>query len=156
MKKAFLLSLALLMGLSLVACGTTKGQDEIIESFENENKDEKDNDEVKLTFNLESSDDKTVITYTDKIKVVYYHDDEKVTDMEYYMDCGSVEQAQDIYNAYRIAKTYDLEEVDSFEVKGQYIIINYNENGYEAHTLEELKELEESYKQLQELYALYQ
>lgn len=151
MKKAFLLSLALLMGLTLVACGKKdENQNEIIDQFEEE-KENKDEEDSYLNFNLESTDDKTVLTYTDTVKVVYYHDNEKILDMEEYIDCGSKEAAEILLNTYKMTASQETG-IDSVDMKGQYIIINFNEEGYEATTLEELKDLEEQYSKLQDLY----
>ena len=70
MKKAFLLSLALLMGLTLVACGKKdENQNEIIDQFEEEKENEGEEDSY-LNFNLESTDDKTVLTYTDTVQLI--------------------------------------------------------------------------------------
>lgn len=169
MKKFLAFLLALVMMLSLVACGAPKEEDA-------QNTDEPQQEETVLPDNDEDTapqqqedtepsadseddytfdvkeDDHTVVITTDSIIMVFTHDGKNVTGYTGYVDCGSAADAKARVAEVKAAGEayFDQEGIKSVTAKGKYAVIEYTEKAFAATTYEELHNLVEMYKQVQQ------
>lgn len=165
MKKFLALLLAVMMVLSLVACGAQKDEDaqdaedqqqeEVIPQDEEKNDAEDTepvtDDEDDYVFDIKE-DDHTVVITTDDVIMVFTHDGENVTGYTGYVDCGSAANAKTRVAEVKAAgETYfDEEGIKSVTAKGKYAVVEYTEKAFEVTTYEELHNLAEMLKQVQQ------
>lgn len=149
MKKFLAILLALVMVLSLVACGDKKDDvddnndtpivddvdDSSKEQQDNEDKDDADFDDVDV--NVKDSG-KKVEWQIGNITYIYTHDGQKVTGYEARVDMGDVDSAKAVITAYKLNAEED-DTIDDVSRDGQYIVIKYNEKGFEYTSYEDLK-----------------
>lgn len=165
MKKFLALLLAVMMVLSLVACGAAKKDDtqdeedqqkeEVIPQDEEKN-DAEDTEPVAdseddYTFDVKE-DDHTVVITTDDVIMVFTHDGTNVTGYTGYVDCGNAANAKARAAEVKAAgETYfDEEGIKSVTAKGKYAVVEYTEKAFEVTTYEELHNLAEMLKQVQQ------
>lgn len=165
MKKFLALLLAVMMVLSLVACGASKddgtqdAEDQQQEDTIPQNEEKNDAEDTQpaadseddYTFDVKE-DDHTVVITTDSIIMVFNHDGENVTGYTGYVDCGSAADAKARVAEVKAAgETYfDEEGIKSVTAKGKYAVVEYTEKAFEVTTYEELHNLAEMYKQFQQ------
>lgn len=164
MKKFLALLLAVMMVLSLVACGAPKEDEQDAEDQQQEDvihQDEEKNDaedtepvadgEDDYVFDIKE-DDHTVVITTDDVIMVFTHDGENVTGYTGYVDCGSAANAKTRVAEVKAAgETYfDEEGIKSVTAKGKYAVVEYTEKAFEVTTYEELHNLAEMLKQVQQ------
>lgn len=168
MKKFLALILALVMMLSLVACGAAKEdagaandepQQEETAAQDNEDTMPQQQEgtepatdgEDDYTFDVKE-DDHTVVITTDSIIMVFTHDGEKVTGYTGYVDCGSAADAKARVAQLKDAGDtfYDQEGIKSVTAKGKYAVVEYTEKAFAVTTYEDLHNLVEMYKQTQQ------
>lgn len=164
MKKFLALLLALVMVLSLVACGAPKNDDtqdaedqqqEDTIPQDGEKNDAEDTEpaadsEDDYTFDIKEDDHTVVITIANTIQV-YTHDGANVTGYTTYVDAGDAETAK------AVAKSIDLNDsyysnmgIKSVTAKGTYVVQEYDAEGFPCTTYEDLHYLAEQYKQIQQ------
>lgn len=167
MKKFLALLLAVMMVLSLVACGTPKEDTQTAEdrqqeetatqntedttSQQQEDTEPAADSEDDYTFDIKE-DDHTVVITTDSVIMVFTHDGTNITGYTGYVDCGSAADAKERVAQVKAAgETYfDTEGIKSITAKGKYAVIEYTEKAFAVTTYEELHELTEMYKQVQQ------
>ena len=168
MKKFLAFLLALVMMLSLVACGAPKEEDaqdaEEQQQEETVPQDTEDtapqqqedtepaaDSEDDYTFDIKE-DNHTVVITTDSIIMVFAHDGENITGYTGYVDCGSAADAKARVAELKAAgETYfDEEGIKSVTAKGKYAVVEYAEKAFAVTTYEELHNLVEMYKQYQQ------
>ena len=163
MKKFLAILLALVMVLSLVACGDKKDDvddnndtpivddvdDSSKEQQDNEDKDDEDIDDIDGVKDVEDidSDDvdvnvkesgKKVEWQIGNVTYIYTHDGEKVTGYEVRMDMGDTDTAKTVITAYKLNADED-DTIDDVSRDGQFIVVKYNEKGFEYTSYEDLK-----------------
>lgn len=80
-------------------------------------------------FEIKEEDGKVIIKLGEITTQVYYHDGEKVTDYEVYLEWKSHKEAEEMLGYYETLAEED-ETIDSIKVMGQYLVYNYNEEGF--------------------------
>ena len=166
MKKFLAFLLAVVMMLSLVACGAPKEddtqnadepqQEETVPQDSEDTTPQQDTEPVAdpeddYTFDVKE-DDHTVVITTDSIIMVFNHDGTNITGYTGYVDCGSAADAKARVAEVKAAgETYfDEEGIKSITAKGKYAVIEYTEKAFAVTTYEELHDLVEMYKQVQQ------
>ncbi len=167
MKKFLAFLLALVMMLSLVACGGQKEDTQDAEDQQQEETTTQDSEDTMpqqqedtepateseddYTFDVKE-DDHTVVITTDSIIMVFNHDGENVTGYTGYVDCGSAADAKARVAEVKAAgETYFEDEgIKSVTAKGKYAVVEYTEKAFAVTTYEELHNLVEMYKQVQQ------
>ena len=167
MKKFLALILALLMVLSLAACGASKEDTQDAESSQQEESSSQtaagssseqtqedpdpvaeDNGADDYQFDVKE-DDHTVVISTDSVIMVFTHDGENVTGYTGYVDCGSAAAAKAKVDEVNNAAAFKEEEgIKSVTAKGKYAVIEYTQEAFAVTTYEELHELAELYGQV--------
>ena len=158
MKKFLAMLLALVMVLSLAACGnktdavddrndtpavvdndnSSKEQQDNEDKDDIEDKDDADSeDNVDIDVNVKDNGNK-IEWQIGNITYIYTHDGEKVTGYEARMDMGDVDSAKAVIAAYKLNAEED-DTIDDISRDGQYIVIKYNESGFEYTSYEDLK-----------------
>lgn len=95
---------------------------------------------------LESNSRKEVIKYSDIMTYVYYHDKKNVTGFEIYLKYDNHDAAQIMYDSNKNAGNYNSSMLEKVEVVDNYIIMTYNETGYQGiKTYEELMKFSNKY-----------
>lgn len=166
MKKFLAFLLALVMVLSLVACGASKEDTQDAEDQQQEETTTQDaadttpqqqdtepaaDSDDDYTFDIKE-DDHTVVITTDSVIMVFTHDGTNITGYTGYVDCGSAADAKERVAQVKAAgETYFNDEgIKSVTAKGKYAVIEYTEKAFAVTTYEELHELTEMYKQVQQ------
>ena len=150
MKKILIVLLALIMAISIAACGgkntdtnTTSGQGDSVPG-------NKENSDDGYTFDIKEDDHTVVITIANTIQV-YTHDGVNVTGYTTYADCGDVETAKAVAGAINPNDEYYAGMgLKSVTTKGSYVVQEYDAEGFPCKTYEELHILAEQYKQIQQ------
>ena len=114
----------------------------------NETNDKTDEKDV-IDYEIKEEDGKVIIKLGGVLTQVYYHDNEKVTDFELYMEYKDNQEAQQMYeylDAYSKSLSEPDDTIDYIEVRGKYVVYNYNEKGFnEVVTYEQLVEYAKAY-----------
>lgn len=146
MKKKLLVGLfTIIICFALMGCGK---QEVLNNGGETKVENEPQNNNSEEILNLYSDDNKIVFNYTDVYYIIYYHEGEKITGLEYVYQYDNAETA-------KIAKTmldstYEEEDnVKDVVIKGKYIIITFTEEAYKDETLESVKT---TYSYLEQIY----
>lgn len=141
LEKLFAILLISIISVSLTGCGQKNNDDAIDEkennkqnSEEKNNKNETDEEEVSLY----SDDTKIVFNAGGVYYLVYYHDGENITGLDYVYSYPDVDTAK--FTETMLKASYDgNNSVNSVERKGKQIKISFNETGYQGLTVEEVK-----------------
>lgn len=101
-------------------------------------------------YEIKEEEGKVIINLDDTTTQVYYHDGEKVIDFESYKLYKNHKEAEEMYDTLKAYGTaFEDETLDSLEVKGKYLVYNYNEKGFNGiTTYEELKNYAQKYNVL--------
>lgn len=152
MKKILVFLLALAMLLSLVACGEATeepGSSTSQQQEESSSITEGDSDSD-YQFDIEEDDNTVIITIGNTIQV-YTHDGVNVTGYTTYVDSGDADTAKAVASAIDINDSYyEGMGLKSVTTKGKYVVQEYNEEGFPCTTYEELHDLAEQYKMIQQ------
>ena len=154
MKKLLIVLLALIMVISLAACGendndTQEGENATSEQGDSV-PDNKENSDDDYTFDIKEDDHTVVITIANTIQV-YTHDGVNVTGYTTYADCGDAETAKTVASSINLNDSYYAGMgIKSVQAKGKYVVQEYTEEGFPCTTYEELHSLAEQYKQIQQ------
>ncbi|MCQ2978517.1 MAG: hypothetical protein MJ245_01830 [Clostridia bacterium] len=146
MKKLFLLTLCLMLGLTIVACNNVKEDEEV-----NENVDETKTEEVVLEtstdfdVDVKSDDNTMVIEIADNLKMVFYHDGTNVTKEVNYITYPDTQTAELAKAAVKV-EGLDTEMIKTITSHGKVLEIEVKEESFEFKTVAELKEYEEQFK----------
>lgn len=150
MKKVLCGLFAIIICLSITGCGDKSNDEKKLDKKDVTNssvKKQSSKDEKNVeNYVIEEEDGKVIIPLTGNTTQVYYHDGKNVTDFEVYIDWGSNKEAKSMYNSLKDMMTDEaLGEIDSIDVKGQYVVYNYNKEGYGIETYDELIEFAKVY-----------
>ena len=137
MKKIFLILLSFLMLISLNGCNSDNNEKDNV-SDKQETKDD--------TIELFSDDTKIVFNFYDTYKLVFYHENNKITKGEMVYELDSVEAAT--ASALVLEKNKETSNVDKVTQNGKYIFCTLNPKEYEGLTLEDIKQ---TYSTLEEI-----
>lgn len=154
MKKFFAIMLALIMVISLVACGgkhndTPDGGNTTPEQ-KNPGSNTEGNSNDNYQFDIKEDDHTVVITIANTIQV-YTHDGVNVTGYTTYVDSGDAETAKAVANSINLNDSYYANMgIKSVKAKGKYVVQEYGAEGFPCKTYEELHSLAEQYKQIQQ------
>lgn len=155
MKKIILLALAVLMVFAFAACGESIEDPENAKNITSEQQEistsstQGDNDDDYI-FDIKE-DDHTVIITIANTKQVYTHDGVNVTGYTTYVDSGDAKTAKVVANSINLEDEYYANlGIKSVKSKGKYLIQEYSEEGFPCKTYEELHDLAEQYKQIQQ------
>lgn len=166
MKKFLAFLLALVMVLSLAACGASKEDAQDAEDQQQEETTTQDTEAVTpqqqdtepatdsdddYTFDVQE-DDHTVVVTTDSVIMVFTHDGTNITGYTGYVDCGNAADAKARVAQVKAAGEayFNDEGIKSITAKGKYAVIEYTEKAFAVTTYEELHSLVEMYKQVQQ------
>ena len=146
MKKFLIVLLALMLTLSLMACGKESKDAQQGDSGLNAEESSDDN----YQFDIKEDDHTVVITIGNTFQV-YTHDGVNVTGYATYADCGDVETAKAVAGAINPNDAYYAGMgLKSVTTKGSYVVQEYREEGFPCKTYEELHELAEQFKLIQQ------
>lgn len=154
MKKFLIVLLALIMVISIAACGeknndTPDGGNTTPEQGDS-GSDTNENSDDDYTFDIKEDDHTVVITIANTIQV-YTHDGVNVTGYTTYVDSGDAETAKAVANSINLNDSYYANMgMKSVKAKGKYVVQEYGAEGFPCTTYEELHSLAEQYKQIQQ------
>ena len=151
MKKFLIVLLALMMTVSLAACGgkNDNTEDGGTPDSGNSGTNTEGSSDADYKFDIKEDDHTVIITVGNTIQV-YTHDGVNVTAYTTYVDCGDVETAKAVAGAININDSYyESLGLKSVKTKGSYVVQEYSEKGFACKTYEELHDLAEMYKKIQ-------
>ena len=144
---SILLILALIIVLCIVLTGCGKKEEENTNNVVEDNEREVLEDESDLAYeemDLSSDDSKYVLNYGEEYKVTFYHDSKKITGAEVCIKYTFSDDETKDEVIERAKKEMKEDEeygkyIESFEIKGEYVIAKLKSEAYAETTLEDLK-----------------
>lgn len=97
-------------------------------------------------FDLYSDSNKYVVNYNDEYKMVFYHDKDKITNVEYYYEFETKSTAEN--EGISIVKSIVNDDKAQISVKNKYVVVKLDPSNYKDLTLENVKSV---YSNLQEV-----
>lgn len=157
LKSLFSILFICIISISLTACGNNKidnNVDDIINQSENNNK-KNDNNDNKTEedeydyIKLYSDDTKIVFNMENVYYIVYYHNGNDITGLEYIYDYPDAATAR--YTETVLKASYqDDSSVEKIEVKGKQLRVKFKESAYDGETLESVKRAYSYLKEVKE------
>lgn len=159
LKNLFAVLLICIVSLLVTGCGEKNNDiDDIIDKVQNNNKendDKKNSEDSKNTSNeyddlkLYSDDTKIVFNMENVYYIVYYHNGNDITGLEYIYDYPDAATAR--YTETVLKASYqDDSSVEKIEVKGKQLRVKFKESAYDGETLESVKQAYSYLKEVKE------
>lgn len=154
-KKLLAILLVCVVSISLTGCGSNiKNElDNIVDQFENdnnqdeENKGNENNSNKDDSMKLYSDDTKLVFNMEDLYYIVFYHNGNEVTGLEYIYDYPDIETVK--FFEKTVKASYEADDsVEKVEVKGKQLRIKFKKSVYDGQTVESIKQ---AYSYLEEM-----
>ena len=156
MKKLISILLVLMMLLTVVSCGKNSEDGEGgLFGGKSGSSEEADGGEDEVDFEIGFTEEKNKLVWSFSEGLYYEirHDGKNVTGQAMYISYGNHDAAKaavDTIKAMMVLGTAEDSEVKSISAKGEYVVYEYNESGYEYQTYEEAKEAFDSAKAMLE------
>lgn len=108
-----------------------------------ESSDASSDTKTESAFTPPSEDSESTISWQiGNVTYVYYHNGDKVTGFETYIECATEAEAEKMVNEYDPGSDQE-NGIESVVQKGKYICVTYNSQGYIYATAEEVKRAQE-------------
>ena len=139
MKKALII---ITIAVLLTGCGDNKSVSSVNSISEN------NSPEISEKVELYSDDTKIVYKQSKGSYLVFYYDGNKIIGYELYLDYEDEETASVAYEVLKQDHSA-YNNVKNINQKGQYVVIEYNENEYAAYSLDDVKRTYSTLEQVQ-------
>ena len=139
MKKALII---ITIAVLLTGCGDNKSVSSVNNISEN------NSPETSEKVELYSDDTKIVYKQSKGSYLVFYYDGNKIIGYELYLDYEDEETASVAYEVLKQDHSA-YNNVKNINQKGQYVVIEYNENEYAAYSLDDVKRTYSTLEQVQ-------